>query len=175
MSYTFICTNEKEWYLKISTVEQLLEYWDSVFNKRLKDAFDGIMETKEFGRGMRHCDEIQAAIGFMSRGERISYKEAYEKILFDTRLAQYKEIDKGNTVYVNRKLGWNSDNKETEQFIHKKEFEFPVMKKDRLKIEKFPLGNHFYVFIDGVQIRQGENLKFNTYKEAEQFASKYIK
>ena len=63
----------------------------------------------------------------------------------------------------------------TEQFVHKTNFEFPIMSKDRLKIEKFPLGRHFYVFIDGVQIRQNENLKFNTYEEALSFAKKYLK
>lgn len=175
MSYTFICNADNEWYLKISTVEQLLDYWDNIFNKKIKEAFEGIMDTKEFGRGMMHCNEIQAAIGFMSRGEKISYQEAYEKILFDTRIAQYKAIDSGNCVYVNRKLGWNSEENKTEQFVHKTNFEFPIMSKDRLKIEKFPLGRHFYVFIDGVQIRQNENLKFNTYEEALSFAKKYLK
>ena len=124
---------------------------------------------------MKHCDEIQAAIGFMARGEKLSYEEAYEKILFDTRVAQYKAIDSGDTVYINKKLGWNTDFKVVEQFVHKQKFEFPVIKKDKIKIEKFPLGNHYYVFIDGVQLRQGENLKFNSYKEAEDFANKYIK
>ena len=175
MSYTFICTENNEWWLKISTVEQLLEYWNNIFNPKIKEALDGIRKTKEFGRGLNHCDAIQAAIGFMSRGEKISYEEAYKKILFDTRLEQYKVINEGNQVYVNKKLGWNSDKKVVSQFVHKKEFEFPVMKKENIKIERFPLGKHFYAFIDGVQIRQGENLKFNSYKEAEEFANKYVK
>lgn len=175
MSYTFICTKENTWWLKITTIEQLMQYWNEVFNPKLKEAFETIKETKEFGRGMKHCTNIQAAIGFMSRGEKISYEEAYEKILYDTRIAQYQAIDKGDNIFINKKLGWNSENKETEQFVHKQSFEFPVMKKDKLKIERFPLGRHYYVFIDGVQIRQNENLKFNSYEEAERFASKYIK
>lgn len=175
MNYTFICTKDKEWWLKINTVEQLLVYWNEVFNPKLKDALESIKDTKEFGRGMKHCDVIQAAIGFKARGEELTYEESYEKILFDTRLAQYKAIDNGDTVYINKKLGWNIDFKETDQFVHKQKFEFPVMAKDKLKIEKFPLGKHYYVFIDGVQLRQGENLKFNSYKEAEDFAKNYIK
>lgn len=175
MSYTFICTKDKEWWLRINTVEQLTQYWNEEFNEKLEQAFKGMVETKEFGKGMKHCDEIQAAIGFMSRGEKISYEEAYKKILFDTRKAQYKIISSGGTIYINKKLGWNSEFKEVEQFIHKQTFEFPVMKREKLKIEKFPLGNHYYVFIDGVQIKQDKNLKFNSYKEAEEFADKYIK
>ena len=54
MSYTFICTKEKEWYLKISSCEQLIEYWNHVFEPKLKHAFDTICDTKEFGYGMLH-------------------------------------------------------------------------------------------------------------------------
>lgn len=53
--------------------------------------------------------------------------------------------------------------------------EFPIMKKEKIKITKFPMGNHFYVYIDGVQIRRGKDLKFNTYKTAYDFALKYVK
>lgn len=175
MSYTFICTKDKEWWLKINTVEQLLDYWNKVFNPKLKEALDNIKDTKEFGRGMKHCDAIQSMIGFMARGEKLTYEEAYEKILFDTKIAQYQALDYGKAVYINKKLGWNCDSKEAEQCVHKQRFEFPVMNKDKLKIERFPLGKHYYVFIDGVQLRQGENLKFNSYKEAEDFAKNYIK
>lgn len=37
------------------------------------------------------------------------------------------------------------------------------------------MGNHFYVYIDGVQIRRGKDLKFNTYETAYDFALKYVK
>lgn len=175
MSYTFICTPEKEWWLKITKIEDLLDYWNEVFNPRLKQALDTIRETKEFGRSMQHADIFQLLIGMTANGEHTSWDESYEKIIYDTRIAQYQSLLNNNAVYINKKFGWNSEEKVTVQFIHKSNFEFPIMEKDRLKIKQFPMGNHYYAFIDGVQLRKDENLKFNSYDEAYNFAQQYIK
>ena len=175
MSYTFICTPEKEWWLKIAKIEDLLDYWNEVFNPRLKQALDTIRETKEFGKNMQHADAFQLLIGLTARGEHIDFDEAYEKIVYETRTAQYQCILNNKTIYINKKFGWNTEKKVAEQFIHKNNFEFPIMKQDKLKIEQFPMGTHYYVFIDGVQLRKDENLKFNSYDEAYNFAQQYIK
>lgn len=175
MSYTFICTKDNAWYLKIVSVEQLLDYWDDVFNPEMKHALDTILDTKEFGTGYNHCTEIQAMIGFMARGNNMTYKEAHDKIVYDTRIMQYQAIYDGHDVYINKKMGWNSEPKEADQFVHKSNFEFPVMKSERLDIKQFPLGKHYYVFIDGVQLRHNGKVKFDTYEDAFFFASKYLK
>lgn len=175
MSYTFICTPEKAWYLKLNTVEQLLEYWQTVFNPRMQKAYDTLDETKEYGKGMHHCDELQMLIGVTTQGQKLSYQEAYEKIVYDHRIGQYKALCAGETIYVNKNFGWNSAEHKTEQFIHKNNFEFPKMEKDRLEIKSFPMGKHFYVFIDGVQLRRNDNLKFNSKQGAEEFAKQYLK
>jgi len=173
MNYTFICTPDHEWYCKITTLEQLLCYWDNVFNPRMKQALDSIKETKEFGRGMSHCDPFQALIG-MSRKKGTTYEETHDDIVYDVRKAQYQALNEHGAIYINKKMGWNWEPKETEQFVYKKEFEFPVMKEDRIKIEQFPFGTHWYVFIDGVQLRKDDNLKFDTYEEADAFAQSYL-
>lgn len=175
MSYTFICTPQKVWYLKISSVEQLLEYWQNVFNPRLKKALDTIKDTKEYGRTMQHCDAYQMLIGETARGEQLTFEEAYEKIVYNHRIGQYQAIYNGKTIYINKNFGWNVEPKKVEQFVHKNNFDFPVMSEDRLKIEQFPMGTHFYVFIDGVQLRKNENLKFDSYQEAFEYAKEYIK
>lgn len=175
MSYTFICTPQKEWWLKITTIEQLLDYWESVFNPRLKQAVDTIRDTKEYGRTMQHCDIFHALIGTTAKGENLTYEDAYEKIVYQHRIAQYQALYNGNTIYINKNFGWNISQKTVEQFVHKNNLDFPVMRADKIKIEKFPFGTHYYVFIDGVQLRKEENLKFNTYEEAYSFAKNYIK
>lgn len=175
MSYTFICTPQKEWWLKITNVEQLLDYWENVFNPRLKRALNTIENTKEYGKTMQHCDIFQMLIGTTARAEHLTYEEAYNKIVYEHRIGQYQALCDKNAIYINKNFGWNILDKETEQFIHKNNFDFPVMKSERIKIEQFPMGTHFYVFIDGVQLRQKDNLKFNTYEEAYSFAKNYIK
>ena len=173
--YTFICTPAHEWYCKITTLEQLLCYWDNVFNPRMRKALDSIRESKEFGRGMSHCDTLQALIGFKWKANpSMGFEEAHDDIVYDTRKAQYQALSNYGAIYINKKMGWNWEPKETEQFIHKNEFTFPVMAEDKLKIEQFPLGTHWYVFIDGVQLRKEDNLKFDTYDEAYEFAKEYL-
>lgn len=174
MSYTFICTKEKEWYLKISSCEQLIEYWNHVFEPKLKHAFDTVCDTKEFGCGIQHCDVLQSLIGITARCECLSMRAAYEKILYMHKIGQYQALCNGKTLYINKKLGWNASPKDTEQFVHKNSFEFPIMEKERIKIEEFPVGKHFYIFIDGVQLRKNENLKFDSKQEALKFAQEYL-
>ena len=67
MSYTFICTSEKEWYLKIKNIEELLDYWNIVFNPKMEQALLTINNTKEFGKGNKHCNEYQMMIGLKSK------------------------------------------------------------------------------------------------------------
>lgn len=47
MSYTFICTPEKEWYLKIKNIEELLDYWNIVFNPKMEQALLTIVEKQK--------------------------------------------------------------------------------------------------------------------------------
>lgn len=76
-------------------------------------------------------------------------------------------------VYIRNTWDWLHP-KDTEQFVHKNSFEFPIMEKERIKIEQFPMGKHFYIFIDGVQLRKNENLKFDSKQEALKFAQEYL-
>jgi len=175
MSYTFICTPHKEWYLKISTLEDLIKYWKVIFNPQIKEAYETIFETKEFGHGMNHSTALQTAIGLTARGEVISLKAAYEKIMYDNRINQYQAICDGHTIFINDKLGWSTESKEVEQFVHKTEMKFPIMDPDKIQVKQFPMGKHFYVFVDGVQLRQKENVKFNSYEEALNYAKEFVK
>lgn len=174
MSYTFICTPEKEWYLKIYTIDQLLVYWQNIFDTKLKQAFDTIRDTKEYGRGIKHCDTYQMLIGLTARSQRLSFREAYDKIVYECRINQYQALNKGKIIFINKNLGWNTEEKVVDQFIHKSELIFPDMTVDKIKIEQFPMGSHFYVYIDGVQLRENDNLKFDSYQEAYDCAKSYV-
>lgn len=125
--FTFICTPDKHWFLKITTIEELLEYW-KVFNNIIHEALDTINQTKEFGKGMYHATYLQSVIGVRARARKQSYKEAFEDITLDTRKSQYQALLEHSAVYVNRNMSWSiDDDRQTEQFIHKSEFQFPLM------------------------------------------------
>ena len=77
-------------------------------------------------------------------------------------------------VFINDKLGWATEQREAEQFVHKVEMKFPVMKLEKIEVKQFPMGKHYYAFVDGVQLKQGERVKFDSYKEAFNFAKEFV-
>lgn len=174
MSYTFICTPQKTWWLKLTTMEQLQEYWKQVFDPKMQQTLSTISDTREYGNGQHHCDNLHDLIGVLAQHKRVSFTDSHSQVLLDMRTSQEQALRKHGTIYINRDLGWNVGSKEVEQFVHRNSFDFPVMKADRVKIERFPYGTHYYVFIDGVQLRCGNDVKFATEQEALKFAQKYI-
>ena len=155
----------------------MIAYWKNVFEPSLQKAYGTMHKTKEYGNGVHHCNELQMMIGSLAGMRRISRKEAYGTILHDYETGQRQAIDDGKIVYVNKNFGWHAREytMETKQFVHKTNFEFPRMEKDRIEIKQFPMGKHFYVFIDGVQLWDDDNVKFDSREEAESFAEWYCK
>ena len=172
MSYTFVYTKKDGWWLKISTIEQLLEYW-KVYDGIFTNASERIKTTKEFGRGMNHANEVECSIGFHARSNKLLLDEAAHEMLCDLKKEQYKALIEHGAIYINRKNGWNMIHRNGEQFVHKSELKFPNFKTGDIKIEKFPVGTHYYLYIDGVQIRDGDKLKWDSYQEAAEFAEQF--
>ena len=52
---------------------------------------------------------------------------------------------------------------------------FPDFKIDQIKIESFPGGKHFYAYIDNMPVRDGDTIKWDTYKEAYDYAATLVK
>lgn len=48
------------------------------------------------------------------------------------------------------------------------------MKLEKIEVKQFPMGKHYYAFVDGVQLKQGERVKFDSYKEAFNFAKEFV-
>ena len=126
MSYTFVCTPHKEWYLKISTLEDLLAYWKTIFNPQIKEAYETMLETKEFGCGMNHSTALQTAIGLTARGEGISLKAAYEKLkgTRDSLTLAMKQFEGTNRIenyldYSTLKIALECVVSEMDRFVNK--------------------------------------------------------
>lgn len=175
MSYTFIYTAKDGWWLKITDIEQLFNYWNEVFNPAIQKEIEGIKDTKTFGRGWNHATIIQHLIAIAAKDNMTSYEETGEDFLFDARKAQFKAFNEKGVIYINKNLGWNTGPYTAEQFVHKNDLVFPSIF-GKIKIEQFPDGSHYYTYIDDVQLKfnDGSPAKFNTYKEANEFAEKIM-
>lgn len=175
MEYHFIFNKKDGWWLKITTPEELLEFWN-IYDSVLEHALNQLPLTKEFGNGPNHATARECLIGFHAKTNHISYKEAKHDISVTLKKAQFQSLEEKGAIYINQCLGWNAINKPTEQFIIKKSFTFPKFTKENVKIAKFPFGGkHYYIYIDGILIRDGDTLKWNSYKEAKKFADELIK
>ena len=173
MSYTFIYNKKDGWWLKISSIRELLLYWET-YNTLFETSLAKLPETKEFGRGMQHADEIDTLIGLYAKAHKLLFAEAKTELLTETKKAQFKALNEHGAIYINRKHGWNFIEKEAEQFVHRRNLIFPHFKDGKIKIERYPLGNHYYVFVDDIQIRDRGNLKWNTPEEAQDFVKKLV-
>ena len=174
MSYTFVYNKKDGWWLKISSLRELMIYWET-FTDLFEKSLEKLPKTKEFGCGMEHADTIDTMIGFYARSHKITFEEAKTDLLCDIKKEQYKALNENGFIFINRKHGWNAVDRETEQFVHRRNLVFPDVKNGKIKIEKFPLGNHYYVFVDDIQLRNGDTLKWNTPEEAKEFVDNFIK
>ena len=174
MSYTFVYNKKDGWWLKISSLRELMIYWET-YTDLFEKSLEKLPKTKEFGCGMEHADTIDTMIGFYARSRKITFEEAKTDLLCDIKKEQYKALNENGFIFINRKHGWNAVDRETEQFVHRRNLVFPDVKNGKIKIEKFPLGNHYYVFVDDIQLRNGDTLKWNTPEEAKEFVDNFIK
>ena len=70
-------------------------------------------------------------------------------------------------IYINKNGGYHGYYKDKEYaFVHRDKIIFPDFKKNEIKVSKFPYGNHYYAHIDDLEVRDGDNIKWNTYEEA---------
>ncbi len=173
MTWKFIYKNGG-WWLKISSIQELTEYHHKVDSNRMAHGLLNCAYSKEFGHGMEHADALGTAIGLHA----VLKKTSPVMSMFDLHSTKVKmqaeEIKKGLNVYINDNGGWHSGKNDYSQWITKDKLVFPDFKKNQIKIEKFPMGNHYYAYIDGLQVRNGDTLKWNTYEEAYQQALNYI-
>lgn len=83
--------------------------------------------------------------------------------------------EEDRAVLINRYGGWHPGPKSGyKNWCHKDKLIFPDFKKNQIRVSKFPDGAHFYTYIDDLQVRDGDILKWNTYDEAYNHALAYI-
>ena len=185
MKYRFIHKENDGWWLKIDNLDDLQKYYDTVDCHRMAKGFESTINCREFfttedlkEKGPQplkpHATTLGYYIGMHASNNHMSAFRAIIDIQTRKFQSQAEEILKGNNIYINRNGGWHFGKNDYTQWCDKDELVFPDFKKNQIKIEKFPGGDHFYAYIDSMQVRDGDTLKWNTYEEAYSQACKYI-
>jgi hypothetical protein len=163
------------WWLKINTPEQLFDYYENTEGKWTQ-TFSRLINSKEFGTGTEHADNLSFAIGTYGINRNYNPIQATIGFRYEMMRNQLKYLLESGEIYINKNGGYHCKSKEKEysQFIRRTEFVFPDFKENEIKVERFPGGNHFYAYIGDMQVRDGDTLKWDTYEEALNKAKEYI-
>lgn len=168
MEYTFVWKNGG-WWLKISSPAELFNYWDKKDRLWSKTLFN-LIDSVEFSpTGKHHADALTYAIGKYGEHRGLSMARAVADFAGELKAQQLEFLLSYGALYFNENGGYHFDTnkkKNYSQFVKTDKLKFPLYKKEDIRIERFPGGNHFYAYVGDVQIRDGDTLKWNTYEEA---------
>ena len=182
LDYTFVFLKSKyygegAWWLRIRTFEELLQY-HKITDKKYEKVLHNYLVAKEAGNGMVHMDYLTYAVCLSAKDERKNIIKTINDFANDVFKNQLESLREYGTIYINEKGGYcfsfNEDLEEV-QFLKRKELEFPNYKKEDIHITRFPLGKHFYIRIDDLEVIENGRCKWNTYEKAYEVAMKYIK
>lgn len=175
MDYLFVYINDN-WYLKISSVNELINYYKSkgIMDKWTKE-YINLVNSKEFCNGTKHCNEIGMAIGMLGVREGLTPFEATNTLIQEIFNNQLELLLQGYDLYINAKGGYFMDKEKPYiQWYRKNTIDFPYFTKDQIRIKRFPMGTHYYAYIGNMQVYDGDINKWDSYKAAFDYATKYL-
>ena len=183
--FTFVLkdkgTSNQGWWLKISNIDQLAEYYETIVSSRNAKVFENYIYSKDWnwahplhpnkdGSHAPHLKEtpITEAIVQYASNKNISILEGilgFQAMVIDR---QIREILETGAIYINSHGGYHSyyhGDKEY-AFVHRNAIIFPEYTRNEIKISQFPGGEHYYAHIGDLEVRDGDTIKWNTYEEA---------
>lgn len=188
IDYLFVYDG-KQWWLKLTEAEQLEDYHKKVAGNRYEGAINLYRKFKEDGKEWYNLLDdlpLQERIKMMESKDFkyiqcaiIKAKQIEGTILDGFRclnieigMTQLENIRKYGAVFINE-VGGHTHEVETMQFCRRKQLIFPNFCREEIRIKQFKGGKHWYAYIGDMQVRNGDQLKWNT-KEAARAAAEAI-
>ena len=184
MEYLFVLkdigTSNQGWWLKISSIKELLNYHkltESIWG----DVLDNYLSSKSYGGSGSHCDNVKCdsltnAVVMNAANKGLTIFEGIRSYKMELVLNQAKEIKESGAIYINRLGGYHGayEGDNDKVFVRRKEMVFPEFKRGEIRIKKFSGGAHYYAYIDDMQVRNGDKLKWDSYAEAYEYAASIV-
>ena len=177
---------ETGWWLKIQNVDELLDYYNQIDKTRFKHVLENYiygkewndyheeMQNKEHARHWKEAALTDAVVRFGSHHDYniIESISNFSKMIIEQQLDM---LEKTGCIYINRNGGYHGKTtKPAKGFIYREKLMFPEYQKEDIRILQFPNGKHYYAYIDDLEVREGDNIKWNTYEEAYQKALSHL-
>lgn len=184
-SIEYLFVFDGSWWLKITELEQIIDYHKQTEN-RYEGAINLHMRMKQEGMriedlpteerikmiGDKDFQLMQAAI-IKARQVEGSILDGFRCLNMEMGMAELDTIKKYGAVYIN-KAGGHTHGIEYSQFCRRKFLVFPDYKKEEIRVRQFNGGRHWYAYIEDIQVRNGDELKWDTKEEAQAAAETMI-
>lgn len=188
IEYLFVHDGQ-QWWLKLTEADQIADYHKKTAGSRYEGAINLYRKLRQEGREWHNLldgMELQERIKMMESKDfkyiqcAIIKAQQIEGTIFDgfrclnmeIGMAQLDNIRKYGAVFINP-AGGHTHGVETVQFCRRKQLVFPDFKKEDIRVRKFNGGQHWYAYIGDMQVRDGDQLKWNT-KAAAQAAAEAL-
>lgn len=185
MEYLFVLkdkgTSNQGWWLKITDAEQLIDYIENT-DFHADQIIQNYLEGKEFNsESNKHWPypeyySLTQAIVLFSQSKHLNIFDGIRLFRQELAFTQLHTIRQCGGIYINRKGGYHAINDSDKEygFVRRKHLVFPSFKLNDIRIKKFEGGNHYYAYIDDMQVRDDNTVKWNTYEEAYNFAKSIV-
>lgn len=175
MEYLFVHDKQGGWWLKIDSVEKLIDY-----HKKTNNRYEGALQM--YMRGKRPQEMsleerisldmdnnkdwkyLQAAI-IMAQNVGGTLFDGFRCLNMEFGSKELKDIQEYGACYLNS-VGGSTFSVDYDNFCRRDELVFPNFQISDIRIKQFDKGQHYYAYVGDMQVRDGDVLKWNTYDEA---------
>jgi len=168
--------NGDGWWLRIESVEELIEY--QKHDNRGSLALDRYLQHELNGAKL---DNLSLALQMIGQKENCTAFAAASKFQLKFYETYLRHLQEDGFININCMGGCNSIDWEMKQVIYKDNLSFPSFTKNDIVIKTFkPVDYrsnyeyHFYAYLGNFQLTDGNKVKWNTEKEARDFAERFI-
>ena len=177
--------NGDGWWLKITSFDQLLRYVEET-SGRFGTAMMDVVDHRVKNIDGHYTNDLSSVIDSMQRFSNTSLLETSMKLSMMAGETYINILHKDGFVNINKCGGCNSINWPEKLIEFRDKLVFPNAKKSNVEIKTFENAEskygehrenyqyHWYVYVDGVQMKYGDKTKFDTKEEAELFAQKCL-
>lgn len=179
IEYFFVFDIEsKGWWLKIDSMEKLADYHEKTGGGRFDEAlsmyfnnghpYEILKKLSDEERIEKMQDkDFKILLGaiMQARKNELSILDGFRSLNIEIGLGQIRTMEKYGAIYINR-VGGYTFGLNYNQFCRRKELVYPDFKESDIRIKQFQGGEHYYAYVGDMQVRDGENFKWNSHKEA---------
>jgi hypothetical protein len=175
MEYLFVHDKQGGWWLKIDSVEKLIDYHQKT-NNRYEGALQMYLQGKRPQKmsleerisldmdNNKDWKYLQAAI-IMAQNVGGTLFDGFRCLNMEFGSKELKDIQEYGACYLNC-VGGSTFSVDYDNFCRRDELIFPNFQISDIRIKQFDKGQHYYAYVGDMQVRDGDVLKWNTYDEA---------